>query len=249
MQFLYRLKFEYAVILIAMGAFVSAVVFATDGDLAPIQAPVNNKPIYNATQGAIEVEVSPNRATVAGTTSCELLGNPINQAFQGSSRYRANVISIEQSTDITSFEMDLTIIQNTTLQFTVHERQTDGTFKLIASKTRTNVIGDMFHSSGLFSSTVSLQAGKTYAFGTTWNTNVNYYIGGPLLPAPFATGEILGWISRNSVTIPIGNLPNLGINDSPGSGTYSMRICLPPAPGACCQPKADGSGGGCVDVF
>ncbi len=243
MQFLYRLKFGCALVMFAL---VSVVVHAADGDHTPIQTPLNSRAVYDTREGAVVVPTRSDHATIAGTTTCELLGDPNDNAFQGSSRYRGNVISIEEETIVVSFEMELTIIQPTTLQFTVHERQENNTYLLIASRTRNEVVGDAFHPSGPLPGEVILQAGKTYAFGVTWNTNLIYYIGDSGLLTNFPTGEILGWVGRNSIQPPVDDLPSMGTNDS---GNYSMRICLPPAPGACCRPNATNTSGECVDVF
>lgn len=236
MRHMVRSKFGFGFILAA--AIATAAVYAVDrhGNRSPSLKVVD--PLYDPDAGSIVEGYVPLFDT-AGVATCESVGGTNVQLMPRLSAYRGNVFKITSETIVESFSMALTITQPNNLQFTIHERLVDDTFRFIDSISQFNVSGSGMFSSGPFFPAVTLSAGTQYALGVAWGgSDVVYFRNSIQNPVEFITGNVLGRIGTGSVTLPIEDLLALQIGTI---GAYGMEVCIKPAPGACCM------NGGCVD--
>lgn len=173
-----------------------------------------------------------------GQDNCEQIGS-FQDDFSGTSRFRGNVYRII-GTDavVEEIQMQLQFFGTNTLSFSIHERQ-GGTNEYVRIFVHTiqNVQGQgapIFYSTGGVVAGTTLKAGRDYAIGVTWGATAQVVYGrnNQAQPTSFAGGQVLGLVNRNSIAPPLDAEVTLGITTT---GAYSMRMCLQPAPGACCQ--------------
>gem|GEM_PF-975596 len=170
---------------------------------------------------------------------CRQIGG-VDQTFSGENRYRADVILIDDFSELTELKMELIFFGIADLYFSVHKKCPGDTVYNLVDDVVVTAVGNVepdltprFYT-GSFDPAVPLLAGCEYAFGVAWSEAVAFSIDNRNYPTPndgFPDGQVLGSGGRILQTLPAPDELAFTLNDN---GAYFMQVCLNEKPGACC---------------
>lgn len=176
---------------------------------------------------------------------CESIGgatvNPITSFV-----LRGNAFRITRASDLTEIQMELDFGTPlapvmTNVSFSIHQNTGTSTNPIWHHLWSQNPVipivgtGRKFYSSGLVTPP-TLAVNKEYAIAVTWGAvNIRYFRDQLAYPRAYSDGQVLGAVGQFIAAGPPVD-PATDFFFLPfASGAYSMKLCITPKPGACCN--------------